>query len=48
MNTYSYHIFYFPFPWLLSLDVGKSFSHQVDLQHIPVSDNFFMGKEAHK
>ncbi|WP_278969289.1 hypothetical protein [Phocaeicola barnesiae] len=40
MNTYSYHIFYFPFPWLLSLDVGKSFSHQVDLHHIPVSDNF--------
>ena len=37
MDTYSYHVFYFPFRWSLRKDEGKLFSEQVDLAHIPVS-----------
>lgn len=37
MNLHSYHIFYFPFRWSLPSDTDKTFSEQVDLNHIPIS-----------
>lgn len=36
MNTYSYHVFYFPFKWELPDEEKKSFSEQIDLKHIPI------------
>lgn len=39
MQTYSYHIFYFPFKWELPEDDNKLFSDQIDLEHIPFNEN---------
>lgn len=38
MNTYSYHVFYFPFKWELPGEEKKSFSEQIDLKHIPIDE----------
>ena len=37
MQTYSYHIFYFPFRWSMKGNSRKNFSEQVDLSQIPIS-----------
>lgn len=36
MSVHSYHVFYFPFRWLVKGDERKTFSEQVNLDHIPV------------
>lgn len=36
METYSHHIFYFPFKWALPDKENKLFSEQVDLKQIPI------------
>lgn len=38
MNTYSYHIFYFPFKWELPGEEQKTFSEQIDLEHVPINE----------
>lgn len=38
MNTYSYHVFYFPFKWELPGEDKKIFSEQVELTHIPIDE----------
>lgn len=38
-DFYSYHIFYFPFKWEVAGDENKTFSEQVDLDHIAISSN---------
>lgn len=38
METYSYHIFYFPFKWELPGDEHKLFTEQIDLERIPLSE----------
>lgn len=38
METYSYHIFYFPFKWELPDEDKKTFSEQIDLKHILVNE----------
>ncbi len=37
METYSYHIFYFPFKWELPGEDLKTFSEQIDLTHVPIN-----------
>ena len=37
MDYYSYHIFYFPFKWEIAGEENKTFSEQVDLNHIPIA-----------
>lgn len=38
METYSYHIFYFPFKWELPGDEHKLFTEQIDLERIPLNE----------
>lgn len=38
METYSYHIFYFPFKWELPGDEHKLFTEQINLERIPISE----------
>ena len=41
METYSYHIFYFPFKWELRGDEDKLFTEQIDLERIPLNTHSF-------
>ena len=41
METYSYHIFYFPFKWELHGDEDKLFTEQIDLERIPLNTHSF-------
>lgn len=41
METYSYHIFYFPFKWELCGDEDKLFTEQIDLERIPLNTHTF-------
>lgn len=41
METYSYHIFYFPFKWELRGDDNKLFTEQTDLERIPLNTHSF-------
>lgn len=41
METYSYHIFYFPFKWELRGDENKLFTEQTDLERIPLNAHSF-------
>lgn len=41
METYSYHIFYFPFKWELRGDEDKLFTEQIDLERIPLNTHTF-------
>lgn len=38
-DYYSYHIFYFPFKWEIAGEESKTFSEQVDLNHIPIANS---------
>ena len=44
METYSYHIFYFPFKWELRGDENKLFTEQTDLERIPLNAHSFWGQ----
>lgn len=41
METYSYHIFYFPFKWELRGDENRLFTEQTDLERIPLNAHSF-------